>query len=343
MDLIKKDALMKSWNSKLISAGMTLFNANGDVDTASFGFQQAMDRLTYIRKEVVEQKFYEIAPADYIPVSVGEGAFSQSMLTQLSFMTGGDFEQGWINEGTGNDRLAVAGAAVASKTIKIKNWAKSVSYTIFEIEQALRANSWDYVEALHAARKKEWDLGVQTIAFLGSLSDPNITGLYTLGNVNSDISTITKTISSMSTAEFSTFVAAVLESFRSNCNRTAYPTHFVIPEDDWNGLIAPLNTLYPTVSKLEYLKKAFSEAGLGKITLLPCVYGVPAYNASRSINKHRYAMYRADKDSLRLDIPVDFTPTQPNTWNNFQFQDVAYGQLGGVNAYRPLEVEYFDF
>ena len=343
MDPIKKEALMKGWNSRLFKAGMTLFNANGDVDVTSFGFQQAMDRLTYIRKETVEQKFYEVAPADYIPVSVGEGAFSQSMLTNLTFMAGGDFEQGWINEGVGNDRLAVAGASVAPVTIKIKNWAKSVGYTIFEIEQALRANSWDYVEALHRARKKEWDLGVQMVAFIGSLSDPNITGLYTLGNVNSDVSTITKTISSMSTSEFSTFVSLVLESYRSNCARTAYPTHFIIPEDDWNGLTAPLNTTYPTVSKLEYLKKAFGEAGLGEMKLLPSAYGMPTYNTSRSVNKHRYVMYRYDVDSLRLDIPVDFTPTQPNTWNNFQFQDVAYGQLGGVNSYRPLECEYFDF
>jgi hypothetical protein len=43
-----------------------------------------------------------------------------------------------------------------------------------------------------------------------------------------------------------------------------------------------------------------------------------------------------------MDIPVDITVTQPNTLNNFQFQDAAYGQYTGVAAYKPLEVLYFD-
>jgi hypothetical protein len=54
-------------------------------------------------------------------------------------------------------------------------------------------------------------------------------------------------------------------------------------------------------------------------------------------------MYRYDAESIRMDIPVDYTVTQPNTINNFQFQDAAYGQATGVIVYRQLELEYFDF
>lgn len=44
-----------------------------------------------------------------------------------------------------------------------------------------------------------------------------------------------------------------------------------------------------------------------------------------------------------MDIPVDLTITQPNTVNNFQFQDAGYGQYTGVGVMRPLEVLYFDY
>jgi hypothetical protein len=42
-----------------------------------------------------------------------------------------------------------------------------------------------------------------------------------------------------------------------------------------------------------------------------------------------------------MDIPVDFTTTQPNSINNFSFEDVAYGQYTGVGFYRALETLLF--
>jgi len=325
-------------------AGLTLRNSAGDIDQSTLGYQIAIDTLTFIKKQVTEQKFYEIAPADYLPIAVGDGAFAQNILTNLVVNASGDFEAGIINQGSANDRLAMADTGIASKTMRVVNWAKAVGYSVFEIEQALQANNWDIIESKHRARKKNWDLGIQKVAFLGSLTDgTNVPGLLTQSTVNSDISTITKTISSMSTSEFATFVAAVIAAYQSNCVYTAMPTHFLIPQDDWVGLATPLSTVYPSISKLEYLKKAFNEIVPGGVTLMPLVYSIPAYNTTYSINKHRYVMYRKDPETLRMDIPVDYTVTQPNTYNNFQFQDAAYGQFTGVGVYRPLEVLYFDF
>lgn len=343
---VHAEKLLKKFNAKGFS-GLSLRNASGDINQSSVGFQIAIDTLTYIKKQVTEQKFYEVAPADYVPIAIGEGAFSQNILTNLTVNAAGGFEEGVINTGTGNDRIATADSGIVSKTMKIVNWAKAIGYSIIEIEQALMANNWDVIEQKHRARKKNWDLGIQETAFLGSKSDSNVKGLFTSTDINSDTATITKTISSMSAAEFATFVSAVIGAYQANCAYTAFPDTFVIPQDDWTGLATPVSSTYPNVSKLEYLQRAFDAVVPNKVKLMPSVYGLPSINATRGLNGgsgfHRYVMYRKDPESIRMDIPVDLTITQPNTVNNFQFQDVGYGQFTGVGIYRGLEALYFDF
>ena len=340
------ESLLKKFNAKGFS-GLSLRNASGDINQASQGFQIAIDTLTYIKKAVTDQKFYEVAPADYVPIAIGEGAFSQNILTNLTINASGNFEEGMINTGTGNDRIASADAGIIGKTVKIVNWAKSIGYSVIEIEQALQANNWDVIEQKHRARKKNWDLGIQEIAFLGSKADTGVKGLFTSTDINSDTATITKTISSMSAAEFATFVSAIVGAYQANCAYTAYPDTFVIPQDDWTGLATPVSSTYPNVSKLEYLQKAFNAVVPNGVKLMPSVYGLPTINAARGLNGgsgfHRYIAYRKDPESIRMDIPVDLTITQPNTTNNFQFQDVGYGQFTGVGIYRGLEALYFDF
>ncbi len=323
-------------------AGMTLRNANGDIDPSTLGYQIALDTLTYIRKRVVEQKFYQVAPAKYIPMLVGEGAFSQSILTNLQVSSSGDFEEGIINQGLANDRIASANAGVFSITVPVINWAKSIGYSLIEIQQALAAMNWDYISNLEKSRKTNYDLGIQLIAFLGSLSTPNVYGLYTQPDVNINTSLIGSNISDMSPTDFFTFVGGVVEAYRVNCNRTAYPDTFVIPESDWNGLAEAVSPTYPNVMKIEWLQKAFDQICMQKVNIMPSAYGEATQNASRGVNKQRYALYRKDEDTIRMDLPVYYTPTAPNTNNNFQFQNVAYAQFSGVRAYRPLEVLYFD-
>lgn len=342
------EASAKRHNARSLS-GLTVRNATGDIDQQTLGYQIAIDTLTFIKKQITEQKFYEVAPADYIPISVGDGAFSQSILTNLTVSTSRDFEAGIINQAVSNDRLESADAAIASKTIQVLNWAKAVGYSVFEIEQALQANNWDIIESKHRARKKNWDLGIQKLAFLGLVSDQtNFPGLLTQpsSSVNSDLTTITTTISSMTSTQFASFVANVVASYQNNCSYTAMPTHFLIPQDDWLGLASPVASGYPFNSKLEYLKKAFAEIVPGGVKVMPIVYGIPAYNKdviNSGTGLHRYCMYRYDPETLRMDIPVDYTVTQPNSMNNFNFQDAGYGQATGVGVYRGLELLYFDF
>ena len=62
-----------------------------------------------------------------------------------------------------------------------------------------------------------------------------------------------------------------------------------------------------------------------------------------TINKNRYTLLNYDEDTLRMDIPVDYTNTTQNTINGMNFQNVGYGQFTGCNVYRAPEVLYFDY
>lgn len=326
-------------------------NAVGDsVDTAT-GYQIAIDTLTYLKKEVSEQKFYEVAFADFVPLVVGDGAFSQSILTNREFSVSDDFEAGMINTGNADARLSMSDMAVDGVTMKVRNWAKGISYTIFEVEQALRANSWDPIMGKHRARKKNWDLGLQLIMFLGSKTDTAVPGLLTATGINTNTSLITKYISTMTAAELQTFVAGLIAAYFANTNSTAMPDTFVIPYTDYLGLtvftpnVIGAGTGNFPVMMLDYLETAFKKATKNpNFRIMPLAYcDASTNNSLRGINKNIYMLYRMDKETIRADVPVDYTVTQAATLNNFTFQDVGYGQFTGVGIYRNLEVLKFQF
>ena len=323
--------------------GATLLNANGDIDLTGLGYQIAIDTLTYIKKQVVEQSFYMIEPAKFVPMPVGEGSFAQAMLTNLSLSTSGKFEEGIINQGSNNDRLATADAAVTAVSVPVINWAKSVGYSIFEVQQALLSGNWDPIEQKHRARKENWDLGIQEIAFLGASSRTDVRGLINQSDVNINTTLVPVPISEMSVGEFSTFVGTIIAAYLTNCNQTRYPNIFVMPLSDYVGLAVPVSTSAALGSKLEYLRKAFAEIVPGGVEIMATAYNNAEINNDlRGLNKNRYVLYRKDVQTLRMDIPVDYTTTSPGTLNNFQFQDAAYAQFTGVKAYKPLEVLYLD-
>lgn len=307
----------------------------------ALGFELNITTLTAISKRVVEQKFFTLAPADYLPVRVGENSWSSNIVTYRDFQVADDFEKGVINIAQDQARLASASSAIDSLSIVVNNWAKEIHWTIPELKMAAQSGNWDVVTSKEKSRKRNWDLGIQKIAFLGSTATTAILGLLNQSTVNSNLSVITKKISSMSDAEFQTFVAAIIEAYRANSNRTVMPTHFIIPEGDYNGLTTPANTNFAITSKLEYLEKAFKTSTQNSnFKILPCAY---ADQTNNTLVLNRYTLLNYDEDSLRMDIPVDYTNTQQNSINGFQFSNVGYGQFTGVLAYRPLEMLYFDY
>ena len=57
---------------------------------------------------------------------------------------------------------------------------------------------------------------------------------------------------------------------------------------------------------------------------------------------NRYCLYRYDSDSVKMDIPIDYSTTIFDTVNGFNYNSIAYAQFSGAKAYRPLEMLYFD-
>lgn len=308
----------------------------------ALGYEIPITTLTTIMKKVSEQKFFEIAPADYIPVVVGEGSWSAQLTTYRSYALADDFDTGVINTGSNNGRLAVADAGVDSVDVPVRNWAKQIGWTLFDLELAAKSGNWDLVTAKEKSRKKNWDLGIQKTAFVGLDGDAAVKGLLNLPGVNNDTSVITKTISTMTDSELSVFLRSILPAYRLNCNYSAWPTHFVIPESDYLGLATPTSSTYPLKSKLDLITEVFKVMTKNpNFKVLPCAYGDQSQYFGGSGNI-RYALYNGlEEETLRMTIPVDYTSTLANSIDNFALQNVGYGQFTGVGVFRPLEVLYF--
>ena len=307
----------------------------------ALGYEINITTLTTIVKKVTEQKFFEIAPADYLPVRVGEGAWSSNLVTYRSYQLGEDFSTGVINTGGNSSRLAQGDAGVDSVTVKVRNWAKGISWSIFDLELAAKSGNWDLVTAKEKARKRNWDLGIQKVAFLGLSGDSSVLGLYNQVGVTNNTTAITAPIKGLTAANLNTLLGTLVEAYRANCNRTAYPTHFIIPESDYNGLASLTDAAFPIKTKLQVLEEAFQLVCRNKnFKILPNAYGDSVYSG---LGVQRYALLNYDEESLRMDIPVDYSNTLANSIDNFNFQNVGYGQFTGVQAYRPAELLYFSY
>lgn len=303
------------------------------------GFQVDINTLTGIKARITEQKFYEVAPSEFMPVEVGENPWAIESLTYRSFSTGGDFEKGVIETGTNDGRIERTDTQIDSVIVPRKAWAKSTNYNIPELMQAQVSGNWSLVERKEESRFKNWQLGIQKVAFLGLGTGSQVKGLLNQADVTVNTTQITKTLSSMTATEFSTFLRTVLPTYFSNANSTVLPTHFVMPMADYLGLAGAADETYPLKSKLERLLEVFR-------TYVPDfqVKGLAyADTANNDLGASRYVMYRGnDASSLTMEIPVDYTTTIYDTINGFNYESVGYGQFSGVQTYRPAEMIYFD-
>ena len=323
---------------------LAVWNSQGDIDTSAAGYKYVIDTLTFIVSRVTTQKFYEVSPSDFFPVEVGTGGWTDAITTNIEFSAGDDFETGVINTGNAEARLASVEAGVAPKTMSVSMWAKKIGYNIAEIQQALMHNRWDAVEAKERARKKNHDLGMQAIAFMGSKVDPVRTpGLLTNPDINTDASTITKPISAMDSTEFQAFVAAIVNSYYENSNSTVLPSRFILPMSDFLGLGAATSAGFPVGTKLDYLTTLFKQTCGAGFQIKPLAYADAIRNASWGVNKQQYMLYRDDPETVRMDVPMSYTLLAPNTADNFTFNSVAYSRYTGVGVYRPLELLKYEF
>lgn len=306
------------------------------------GFQVDITTLTAIKAKVTEQKFYEVTPSDYMPVIAGQSPWAEDVLTWKSFSPSENFEAGIIETGSNDGRLARSDAKFESVRVPRKVWGNTINYNLPELAQATLSGNWSLVEAKETSRFKNWQLGIQKVAFLGMDSDTRIKGLLTQTNVTINTTVITKKLNTMTPTEFQAFLGTVLATYYANANSTVLPDTFTIPTDDFLGLVNSVDESFPLKSRLERLNEAFQQGTMNPdFKILPLAY---AQTANNGLGVNRYTMYRRNDDtSLTMEIPVDYTTTIQDTINGFQYSSVGYGQFSGAEAFRPAEMIYFDF
>lgn len=332
------------WKSSMAGE---LRNANGAINQASTGFQYVIQTTTLIAADVIYQRFYEEAIADFADVLVGRGPWMGSITQNVVYDAGGPAEQGFQDVAT---KTAIDNVEVALAPINVPNvpWIKGATWSILELQQALASNNWDLQESKLKALARQWQIGVvQTMGFIGRKGKlASFPGLLSNTQPTVNNSFIPTALGSMTSDQLDSVVAGLIGLFRSNANETCFPTRFTVPMSDWTGLGRNVSIAGTPISqtRLEYLEKAFQGVCGKDFKILATAYGNKARNAGywASGGTNRYVLYRKDPETLHMDIPVDMTIAAPGTSDNVRFNQAAYGQVSGMNIFRVPEVMYFD-
>ena len=257
-------AVMSNGNHQgLISSVQNGLKANVLHNAAPSGFESDITTLTQIKTKVIDQKFYDstqLNPADFVPIKVGEGAFTEESLYYKNFSISGGFASGIIGQGT-SSRKGKSEALFDKVRLSNFFWAKELEYSLIEVQQASQnlGSAINLIVQKEKAQRTNWNLGIQETAFLGQDEITGIDGALTLNNqgVNINTTDLVKPISAMTVSEINVFVATLIKLYRANNSNTAWPNTFLIPESDHLGLATFVSELTPTYTKADYLETAF--------------------------------------------------------------------------------------
>lgn len=328
--------------------GMEFLNADGSLNTNSAGFRYAIDTLTYIIRQAVEQRFLDFKPSDYMAVDLGGGAWSSEISQPREFYMGDGFFSGEVETHAANGRIAEVSSVLDDVRMPVKDWAKKVSWSFIELQKAAHNDTWDVVSAKTKALKKNWDLGIQEVSMLGHPGDRNLSGLLNSQDVTVNTGIIPIPICEMTAAQIQNFVAHALGAYYDNSGKTVYPDKFVMPTSDYLGLGIPMPGLtgggFANVSVLQYLEDMFKRlTHNADFQILPNALAEQDSLNKRGVASSRYALYRSDPETLKFFIPVDFTMFSGKMADdNITFTATAVGEFSGVLIARPQEVLYFD-
>lgn len=317
------------------------------------GYQVPIDTLTQIAREVTTQIFYgsEIKVTDFVPVVIGQGAFSQSLLTFKTGSSGNQFKQNIFRSGQ-NSSMTQANTQIQAATLEILNFAQGQTYSLFEMKQAAMYGNFDVIAAKEEARKTVYDQGILQTAFVGI---PEF-GQYGLVNqplgtlddtVAPDTTTIPKPIGTMDADEINTLVGKLIYQYYRNTGYTRKPSKFIIPTSDFFTLQEYINPEFPLADsqRINILLKAFkSQTGNDNFKIIDSIYCQPsqANLIGASLVHDRYILTVDDPKSLKMLLPVPYTVTLANTIDGFEWRNAAYGQFSTVQLLRGKETQYFD-
>lgn len=310
---------------------------NGQLMLNNLGVQQVTSTLYTIAPRVAEQKFFSIDFPSYMPVVSGVGSFMDKIGSWRTFAKSGGFEAGLQQNAANSARLENVDAAFDLVETKVLTWAKQMNYSVIELQQAMQSGLLpSLIEARSRALKKEHDLGIQKTAFLGI---QDYKGLLNHASVTNNTADLTESLAGMTAAELNTFVSVVYERFRANCNRTAEPKIFIIPETIYNGLASFMDSTYTLRTRISVIEECFQKlTGDAGFRVLKCAYADAAQFGSST---YRYMLHSNDPDSIVYNLPLAFTQTAANSTNGFTWESAAYAQFAPVLMPRPQEALYF--
>lgn len=308
------------------------------VNEAGFG-DIDITLLTVIESEISRQKFYTIDPEKYLPVDHTKGGWNDYITVLRSFYNiEGDIASWERGNDTDNARRGQVGAKVESVPVKIHNFNKMVSWSLFELRQSMETGVWNVVTEKERARKVDHDLSVQRMLLLGDASHK---GLLNQTGVPVDATVLAKKISSMSAAEFKTFLGSVFGNYYAQTGMTAMPDTLVMPVEDFMGLGVAVDEQYPVFTTMyQRLTDVFRQVtGNPNAEILPLAYCDEKYNNGKA----RYVLYRKDFDTLRAYNPYTYNVVQGATVDGMNYQNTAYSRISDVFVNRPAELLYMEY
>jgi hypothetical protein len=147
----------------------------------------------------------------------------------------------------------------------------------------------------------------------------------------------------MTPGEIQGFAGALIAFYRSNCEKTAAPNRFVMPEEDYIKCAQSNDPSFQIVTRLDYLQQCFSlaTANLGRVGEFKILPSAFADRDTAPLNRGSYLLYSKDMDSLVFDLPLGFTTLSFGSLEYLNWKSVAYGQIGSLRLLRPLEFVKF--
>lgn len=338
---MKKEDILKN-GLPSITGGNKLYNAAATGAVTLNGLEQAITTQTYVVADVIETKYYELLGqklSDFIKFDIGQGAYNFNLFQYTSQYNGGDFEEGLISVTSGLQANAKVDTEFGGFQIRNYFWRKSYTVGHEELEAAARGVlPISLIEQKEKSRKKNWDLGIQKVTFLG-LDSGAMKGLVNQSNVTVNTSLLPVKVTAMTSAQVKAFASSVVSAFLANNNSTQLPNKWLMPTNEFVGLGVAVDPTYPLKTLRMQLEEAFRDAGCVDFKIVHSTYN---NTADSSGTKGRHVFYYDNADTLRFVMPQDYTPYALYPLNGIDSVSLATGQFAGVIVYRPQEMLYAD-
>lgn len=327
--------------NELYGLGSITNTARGPGGDPTGGAVIDITSLTYRKRKLVVQKYYEVAVAEYMNVEVGApgslNAYASEIVQQSAQIKAGLFGQAVSSPTHGGHRPAQIQVKVGSHGAPILEFTAAYGVSRTELQQATLSSDWHLIEAKIKGIMEAWHLGIQEVSFLGFPDEPKIVGLLNIPGVTINTTSITEPISDLTIDEFRSLIGNLIKAFRSNSDFTAWPNRLVIPDTDYATLITPWSNLDST-PKLDVFEKAFQSAikhqkgakAMGEFKILPCAYAEEDRNPFTSA-ENRYALYHKDPETLNMNIPMDLLMLPEHSEDGLYFHGSSIGRFRALS------------